>query len=125
MENKDLTSLLGNFYRENDDQGAYLGCFEPVYFLYDFLPHYSLAEADNAFEYPYNVLLKYFSVIDKDQEAQYGDVVVFKIYEKVLHCGVYMNDDRIIHVRKGHFHQLHRLKSFRASLHSILRLKAQ
>lgn len=123
MQNKDLKSLLGKDYEENDADGKYIGCFEPLYFLYNYLPRYSLDEADSAFEFPYKKLLEDFRELYEGETPNVGDVAVFKLRGDVLHCGVFIDESRIIHVRQGHQHEIHPVRLFRASLYGVLRPK--
>ncbi len=121
MEAKNLKTLETKAYQEKDEDGFYLGCFEPIYYLYEGLPHYTLEKASDGFDFPYSLLLQYFTPLGENQKPEYGDVVVIKIPPNILHCGVYLNNGEMIHVRKGHKHEIHKLKSFRQGVYSILR----
>ena len=58
------------------------------------------------------------------RKAAAGDLVIFKIYGKLLHCAVMLDKTNLIHVFKEDKHRIHRLKFLKKSASSFLRRKA-
>ena len=123
MKITELKTLENKPYCELHHDGTYLGCFEPMYFIYDDLPRYKADKENISFDSTYSRLLEHFEEIPYHKAAA-GDLVIFKIYGKLLHCAVMLDKTNLIHVFKEDKHRIHRLKFLKKSAASFLRRKA-
>lgn len=99
MDNIELAKILeGLPYREEDINGCYMGCLEPVYCFHKDLPRYKMPEGDfNRF------MLKKFKEHCKKvdiSDIMGLDIIICKI-ENTLHVALYLGQGKIIEVYKG------------------------
>jgi hypothetical protein len=104
MQNRlnELIKLVGTPYEMFWDDGNYLGCFMPMYYLWPDLPRYPLPSEnlidDVNFKYGLRKILLDFDRIDADQ-VQPGDMLACK-FNKELHVGIMLDKDKLIHVSR-------------------------
>lgn len=101
MNIQELIKQVGKPYQELDENGNYLGCFEPVYFLHPNSPRFKLPQnRSNYFRFAFLKITKLTKQIAKEK-IQIGDIVVLEYPNKVLHIGVYLGDYKIIQTFKN------------------------
>ena len=106
----ELKSKVGTPYQMFDENKNYIGCFYPIYFVYPNLPRYPLPSDNHQANYHYGmakILQSAKEIQEKDLQA--GDVVACK-FNNELHVALYIGEQRIIHVFRGHTLQISRLK---------------
>ena len=106
----ELKSKVGTPYQMFDENKNYIGCFYPIYYIYPHLPRYPLPSDNHQANYRYGmakILQSAKEIQEKDLQA--GDVVACK-FNNELHVALYIGDQRIIHVFRGHTLQISRLK---------------
>lgn len=103
MNINELIKLVGEPYQMFFDDGNYLGCFAPMYFLWPDLPRYPLPSTDlkaaKNFRYGISKIRKDFDRIDK-KDLKAGDMVACKFNDE-LHVAIMLDSDRLIHVFRG------------------------
>jgi hypothetical protein len=96
----ELVKLVGKPYQEFDEDGNYIGCFEPMYFLYPHLPKFRLPENKEIFfNFALGKIEENFNKIPLNEICA-GDIVVFRQPNNILHLGVYLGSFRLIHTYK-------------------------
>jgi hypothetical protein len=99
----ELIKLVGQPYQMFFDDGNYLGCFMPMYFLYPDLPRYPLPSTDlkaaKNFRYGISKIRKDFDRIER-KDLKVGDMIACKFNDE-LHVAIILDSDRIIHVTRG------------------------
>lgn len=107
---KDLLQLVGTPYKAEFEDGTYCGCFEPAYFLYPELPRCKLPSDDKSeyFSYSFNIIDKMMTRIDN---PQMGDVVITR-FANQLHCGIYYQYGKMIHVLKDRTLSIDKIENF-------------
>ena len=109
---EDLLKEVGRPYQMFDNEGFYLGCFYPVYFLYHDKPHYKLPSEDVDKNFLYGIArIKKHCIEIKPEELQKGDIIATRFRDE-LHVAIYYEYGKIIHVFKDHTLQIGRLKLF-------------
>jgi len=116
MENKlkELRDKIGLPYQMIFDDGNYLGCFYPVYFLYPDLPRFPLPSMNltnpKNFNFGIDCILGSFEEVEKaDIEA--GDMFACE-FKKELHVGILISDKELIHIFRGHDLRVAKLSIF-------------
>ena len=99
-----LTELLKQVGKKCDtylNDGTYLGCIYPVYFLYPQIPHYQLKYTDKKLNYIYGMecINNHCIEINKD-DLKSGDMIAAKFKDE-LHFAIYYEFNKIIHVFGG------------------------
>jgi hypothetical protein len=105
-----LKSCVGRPYKDFDAQGNYIGCFEPLYLLWPELPRFKLPERQSAyFAVAYFHFLQNFSPVKVPKPL---DVAVFRFPGDIFHVGVYISQTNFIHVQRGNYFEIRRLRQF-------------
>lgn len=101
MDLLDLISLVGMPYKEFDENGYYLGCFEPIYLLHPECKKFFLPKnSSKYFYFAYKNIKENCLAISKNQ-IKSGDIIVFKFPGNILHVGVYLGNNKFIHTFKN------------------------
>lgn len=110
---EDLLKEVGTPYKMFDDEGYYLGCFMPVFYLYPDKPRYKMRSKDDDKNYWYGLAkIKEHCTEIKPEELQKGDIIVTRFKDE-LHVAIYYEFGKIIHIFKDHSLQIGRLKLFK------------
>lgn len=110
---EDLLKEVGRPYKMFDDEGFYLGCFYPVFFLYPDKPRYKMRSNDDDKNFWYGIAkIKEHCIEIQPDELQKGDIIATRFKDE-LHVAVYYEFGKIIHVFKDHTLQIGRLKMFK------------
>ena len=110
---KELLTHVGEPYQMFFDDGMYMGCFKPVYFLYPNYPHYPLKFDSNKRNYVYGIkCIKNHCIEISKQELQQGDIIATE-YRGELHVGIFYEFGKLIEVYKDHTLQIGRLNKFK------------
>ncbi len=101
MDIKDLITLVGSPYKNFDENGNYLGCFEPIYLLHPQIMRCKLPiDSSLNFDFAYKKIKENCISIQKN-EILSGDIIVLKLPNNVLHVGVYLGNNKFIHTFKN------------------------
>ena len=123
MDIATLKTLVGEPYCECDEDGNYIGCFAPLYFLYNDLPRYPLPELESDyFSTALDGLLSGFSLVEGDlyNVLKPLSVIVFRLPMGVLHVGVYLGNNQILHVERGKRVEITRLSRLSHRVFAVL-----
>ena len=102
-----IKTLVGKPYRDFDEQGNYIGCFEPLYLIYDNLPKYPLPQAkERYFAEGFAHILDNF---ERTLTPRAPDVIVFRFARDILHIGVFLEGGKFFHVQRGSAFEIQRL----------------
>lgn len=109
---EDLLKEIGRPYQMLFDDNTYCGCFYPMYYLYDFIPHFVMEKPEDAFyENCIDEFYNHCIEIPKD-ELKKGDLIAIN-FKNILHVAVYYEFGKIVHIFNGRSLELGRLKSFK------------
>lgn len=110
----------GVTYRQLDNDGSALGCMMPVYMLYPDIPRYAWPDAQTFPETVLNLLKKHGQTIP-ESEMQPGDVLAFRMPFNLLHMGVYIGNDQIVHCMTNDTMEICRLSFIIRRLEGVFR----
>ena len=120
---KQLYQEIGKPYNKYFADGAYEGCFYPIYKVYPFLLRYKLPSDDpsDCTKYGYECIIKHAHEITKE-ELKRGDVLATML-NRELHVALYLGNGEIIHVARDLPLELSKRKAyFRERLTKYYRL---
>lgn len=116
-----LKTLVGKKYKDFDEAGHYIGCFEPLYLLYDNLPKYPLLEGEeDSFSQGYNRILENF---EKTESPKPLDLIVFRFRGDILHVGILLEARKFFHVQRGSTFEVRRLLLYENKILGYYRAK--
>lgn len=116
----DLQQLVGQPYRQLDDNGKALGCMAPVYALYPDIPRFDWPPDDDFTAYVLNLLTEYGKPVQPGQ-MQPGDVLAFRMPFNFLHIGVYLGNGEVIHSMTGETMEIIRLSYVVRRINEVFR----
>ena len=108
MNLEKLTKTIGKKYQETDENGNYIGCFEPMYMLYPDIPRFQFLQNVDYFSHSLEKIKETLKEIRKE-EIKEGDIIVFKMPRKVLHIAVYIGNGKIIQTFKNSSMQINKV----------------
>lgn len=93
----DISTIIGKPYRDFDEAGNYIGCFEPLYDIYANLPKFQLPEVEASyFAYPIFHISENFKQVKTPKEF---DLIVFRFPGNILHVGIFLEGGKFLHVQ--------------------------
>lgn len=117
-----LKSFVGRPYTDFDEGGNYIGCFEPLYLIYETLPKYHLPQAKKAyFAEGFQRILENFDLSDVPQPL---DVIVFSFGQDILHIGVLLEAGKFFHVQRGSTFEVQRIFPYRNKIIGYYKAKS-
>lgn len=109
---EELLKQIGRPYQMLDNEGRYLGCFFPMYFLFPQIPRYTMTKPEDAlFENCIDEFYKHCIEIAPD-ELREGDLLAID-FKGILHVAIYYEFGKIIHIFNGRTLEIGRLKTFK------------
>lgn len=112
MKPEELIQCVGRPYERVDENGKALGCMLPVYLLYPDSPRFKWPPRYKLGSFMEEQFEKHAKKIEI-KDIQPGDVVLIKLFEGLLHPGVYIGNDKIAHCLDSTGIQLSRLSPVR------------
>ncbi|MEI8377721.1 MAG: hypothetical protein WCF95_04195 [bacterium] len=105
-----LQALVGRPYRDFDEAGNYIGCFEPLYEIYENLPKYPLPEVEAGyFAHAMYRILENFEQVEIPESL---DLIVFSFLGGILHFGIFLEAGKFLHVQRGSAFEIQRLSIY-------------
>ena len=120
-----LKNVFGGFFAEG---GNYIGCFEPLYEVYENLPKYPLPEVEAGyFAHAMYRILENFEQVEIPESL---DVIVFRFLGGILHFGIFLeagtqghpdiytsrvsatSQGKFLHVQRGSAFEIQRLSIY-------------
>lgn len=121
MNPKALLQYVGDPYQKTDENGNALGCMAPVYVLYPEIPRYEWPNEGKDFFKAVFCLLKKHGKEVRIEDIEPGDVVAIRAFFNLLHIGVYIGDDTIVHCSPDTGMESFRMSMVRRSIKGVFR----
>lgn len=116
-----LKTLVGQPYRDFDEYGHYLGCFEPMYLLYPNLPKYPLPKLKEVYcKRGIQLILENFKKVANPEPL---DLIVFCFRGEHLHVGIFLEAGKFFHVQRGSAFEIQRLSLYENKILGYFKVK--
>jgi len=112
---ENLIKMVGQTYPKTDEEGNYIECFYPAYFLYDHLPRFKYEDLPtNLLEACEFINTKALESCQKIsfEELEKGDLILFGNKNKLPHLAVFLGDMKIFHANSRNVFEITRLKNY-------------